>query len=75
MEKKTKTQRINDKILNKLSEREDLHKNELFIFWDIFRSCYGEFSCIDEHERIAGEILSEIDYEDKEKGTAEVQGK
>ncbi len=62
---KTKAQKINDKILNKLSERKDLYKNELFIFWDIFRSCYGESSCIDEHNRMAGEILSELNCEVK----------
>ena len=45
-----------------------LHKNELFIFWDIFRSCYGEFSCIDEHESIAGRILCEIKSEDDASG-------
>ncbi len=63
---KSKAQRINDKVLNKLFERKDLHKNELFIFWDIFRSCYGELSCVGEHERLAGEIISEISCEDKD---------
>ncbi|KKK58309.1 hypothetical protein LCGC14_3045690, partial [marine sediment metagenome] len=53
--------RVINKILNNLYEREDLKKNELFIFWDIFRSVYGKFSCIDEHNRMAGEILSELD--------------
>lgn len=63
--KRDKVLLIADKILDKLSKRKDLHINDLFCFWDILRDCYGEESCIEEHRRIAGEILCEINRDIK----------
>ncbi len=60
--------KIADKILNKLISKENLHNNELFIFWDILKSVHGETSCIDEHNSIAIEILSELESEKVAKG-------
>lgn len=61
MNQEEKAVKIMDTILNKLWEIKDLDRNTLFIVWDIFRSCYGEDSCIHEHNRLTGEILCELD--------------